>query len=96
MTITVKGYLTLRYVMENRACIDIDFRPMTIRDLLIVLAKKYGPDFRAMVFEDASDNIGIHIRVLVNGRHYGTLPNKLDTMVEDGDEIGIFPPVAGG
>ena len=82
--------------MDNKAVFDVDFNRISIKDLLGELASMFGPDFRVMVFEKDSDEIGPHVRVLFNGRHYGTLPQGLDTIVKSGDEIGLFPPIAGG
>ena len=86
----------MRQVMDNRAVFDVEFDKISIKDLLVELASMFGPDFTAMVFEENSPNIGPHVRVLVNGKHYGTLPERLDTILTSGDEIGLFPPIAGG
>lgn len=96
MTITVKTYLTMRQVMGNRPVFNVDVDKISIRDLLVAIASEYGSDFRSMVFEKNSWKIGPHVRILVNGKHYGTLPDKLDTILISGDEIGLFPPIAGG
>jgi molybdopterin converting factor small subunit len=34
--------------------------------------------------------------VIINGRSYQNLPAKLGTHLKDGDEVAIFPPMAGG
>ncbi len=96
MSITVKTYLTIRQAMDNRAVFEVELDEISIKDLLVELASMFGPGFRSMVFEENSRNIGPHVRVLVNGKHYGTLPERLDTILTSGDEIGLFPPIAGG
>ena len=96
MPITVKTYLTMRQVMDNKAVFEVEFDDISIRDLLIELASRFGSGFRSMVFEENSRNIGPYVRILVNGKHYGTLPDQLDTILTSGDEIGLFPPIAGG
>jgi MoaD family protein len=96
MTLTIKTYLTMRQVMDNRAVFDVELDKISIKDLLVEFASMFGPDFKSMVFEESSQNIGPHVRILVNGRHYGNLPKGLDTVLTSGDEIGLFPPIAGG
>ena len=96
MAIIVKTYLTMRQVMDNRAVFEVEFDDISLKDLLVELASRFGSGFRSMVFEEKSRNIGPHVRVLVNGKHYGTLSDQLDTILTSGDEIGLFPPIAGG
>ena len=49
-----------------------------------------------MVFAPESQDLSQHIIVLVNGRHVSHLPNGLSTELNDGDEVALFPPIAGG
>ncbi|AMM53833.1 ubiquitin-like small modifier protein 1 [Pyrococcus kukulkanii] len=61
----------------------------TVKDLIEEIKKKY-PKFREEVFgegfdEDADANIA------VNGRYV-----SWDERLNDGDVVGIFPPVSGG
>jgi|GEM_PF-1928845 molybdopterin converting factor small subunit len=96
MSITVKTYLTMRQVMDNRAVFDVEFDRISIKNLLVELTLMFGPEFKSMVFEENTLNIGPHVRILVNGKHYGTLPDQLNTILTSDDEIGLFPPIAGG
>ena len=82
--------------MDNRVVYEVDLNEISIRELLFELALRFGPGFKSMVFEKNTISVGPDIRILVNGKHYGTLPKKLDTILNDGDEIGLFPPIAGG
>jgi molybdopterin synthase sulfur carrier subunit len=41
------------------------------------------------------DTLRAHVRVMVNGRD-AELAQGLDTPVRAGDQIAIFPPIAGG
>lgn len=34
--------------------------------------------------------------LIINGRSYRNLPDQLETELQDGDEVAIFPPMAGG
>lgn len=96
MAITVKAYLTLRQVMGGQPVFQVASDRISVRDLMVDLSNEFGSGFSHMVFEKDSKTIGPHVRILVNGKHYGTLPNGLDTILKSGDEIGLFPPIAGG
>ncbi|MEI8131288.1 MAG: ubiquitin-like small modifier protein 1 [Leptolinea sp.] len=37
-----------------------------------------------------------HVVVVLNGRDIYSLPDKLDTHLQVGDQLGFFPPLAGG
>jgi len=82
--------------MDNQACIEMDIGPISIQELLQTLADRFGSGFKEMVFEKGSFIIGPNVRILVNGRHYSTLPDKSETILTAGDEIGLFPPIVGG
>ena len=82
--------------MDNRVVYEVDFDEISIHELLVELASKFGSGFKSMVFKEHTLIVGSDIRILVNGKHYGTLPDKLDTILTSGDEIGLFPPIAGG
>lgn len=82
--------------MANQSRIDVNCGPTAIRELLRLLALRFGPGFKDMVFEEGTWTVGPHVRILVNGRHYGTLPEKLETIITQDDEICLFPPIAGG
>jgi len=96
MKITIKGFLTLRNVMDAQAAIDFEGEVLTINDLLHELSDKYGEDFRKMIFEPETHALSQDIRILINGRHYSHLPGKLNTQLYEGDEVSLFPPIAGG
>jgi molybdopterin synthase sulfur carrier subunit len=52
------------------------------------------PGLRGHLF-DAAGKIKPHILVLKNGRSVSSL-QQLDTVVDEGDVIAVFPPVGGG
>jgi MoaD family protein len=82
--------------MEAQAVFDYDGDSLTVDDLLYELSDRYGEDFRNMIFDPETSALSRHIRILVNGRHCSHLPGKLNTQLHDGDEISLFPPIAGG
>jgi molybdopterin synthase sulfur carrier subunit len=64
-----------------------------IRGLLEILCNAH-PRLREYLF-DASGQIKPYITLLKNGRSVASL-KQLDTVIDEGDVIAIFPPVAGG
>ncbi|MFC2054552.1 MoaD/ThiS family protein [Chloroflexota bacterium] len=96
MIVTVKGYLTIRTVMGDRHLQEIEVESITIHKLLSRLVREFGGDFEHMIFAPESQDLSPHIIVLVNGRHVSHLPDGLSTELNDGDEVALFPPIAGG
>lgn len=96
MKIRVKAFLTLRKIMGDQASLEIEAEKITIRDLLEELSIRFGEEFRNVILEPESQSGFRYIQILVNGRHYRHLPNSLDTELKEGDELSLFPPVAGG
>lgn len=68
--------------------------PADLRQLLHWLADRFGPPMRDKLFS-ASDQLGMDAVILINGRHIAHLQG-LDTPLQAGDVVGIFPLVAGG
>ncbi|MGB3399800.1 MAG: MoaD family protein [Candidatus Deferrimicrobiaceae bacterium] len=96
MKIKVKGYLTLKKAMGDNAAFEMEIENATIKDVLRDLAGIFGPDFKDAIFDSKTNTLHRHVRVLVNGRHYIYLPNRLDTRLKAEDEVALFPVVAGG
>jgi molybdopterin converting factor small subunit len=49
-----------------------------------------------MVFDETGKGLNPHIRILINGRHYSHIPQKLNTRLQEGDDVSLFPPIVGG
>ncbi|MEN8245299.1 MAG: MoaD family protein [Thermodesulfobacteriota bacterium] len=96
MKITVKPFLTLRPVMRNLTRIEWEVDDITLRGLLDRLCEEFGGELKNQVFDPKTQKISDMLKVLINGRHYTTLSGKLETPLKDGDEVALFPPVAGG
>ncbi|MGD8292700.1 MAG: MoaD family protein [Desulfobacterales bacterium] len=96
MRINVKGFLTLKSVMDAQAVFDYEGDSLTVDDLLRELSIRYGEDFRKMIFDHETHTLSRHIRILINGRHFSHLPGKLNTQLHEGDVVSLFPPIAGG
>ena len=82
--------------MGDGGVLVMDVERATIREILAKLAKRYGGKFRDDIFEPHTNNVLPQNQILVNGRHYRYLIKGLDTELKNGDELSLFPPVAGG
>lgn len=90
--LTVKYFATIR-TYTGETVRHLDDAPASLRELLTALAGRYGTSFRRAVF--AGDELNHEIIILVNGRNVLYLQG-LDTPLTVGDEVSIFPMVAGG
>ena len=96
MKITIKSYATMRDVMDGQSALELEIDNITLMELVHKLSDMFGEPFSQMVFEKAGKGLNQHIRILINGRHYSHIPQKLNTPLAEGDEISLFPPVMGG
>ena len=96
MIIKVKGYLTYRDVIGQREIVKQDDIPITLLEFLRELATELGGEHGRSIFDEEDGMVGRYVAIVYNGRHYNHLPDRLDTVLQDQDEIAIFPPGAGG
>ena len=96
MKIRVKGFLTLRKVMDGQVSLEIEAEELTIRQLVEKLCNRFGENLRNMIFDPETQGQNQDIKILINGRHFRHLPEGFDNELKDGDEVSIFPLMAGG
>jgi MoaD family protein len=96
MIVRVKGYLTFRAVVGDHRLDLPDERICTLRTLLDRLEQDIGGENAARLMDSRTGDLQADIALLVNGHSIKNLPSKLETVLEDGDEIAIFPPIMGG
>jgi molybdopterin synthase sulfur carrier subunit len=93
MEITIRAYATLREIIGARETAITLSPGETIGGLLEKLCGTY-PALRGHLF-DSAGRTKPHIIILKNGRNVASL-QQLDTPIDGGDAIALFPPVAGG
>ena len=70
--------------------------PVTLLDLIHGMATEVPGEQGQALFDNETGTIGQSVAIMLNGVHYNHLPDKLDTVLKDQDEIAVFPPAAGG
>ena len=96
MRIHVKGYLTLKEVSGDLSLEEHQGDRISVRELLGQLSRKRGDEAVQIEPGYCGEGTDRALIVLINGRHCSHLPDGLDTELQDGDEVALFPPVAGG
>jgi len=92
MKVHVKAFATFREVMDNQ--VEMEFTGgATIHTLLTDLTGRYGGLGELMFTTPAT--LRDFVNILKNGRNIHFL-SGLNTPLEDGDVIALFPPIAGG
>ena len=93
MVIQVKVYATLRPIIGSDT-IPVQTQPgQTIQDLLDELVARW-PELRQELL-DKDGNLLNKIHIFINGRRISYLEG-VNTVIPEGANINIFPPVGGG
>ena len=67
----------------------------TVGNLLEELTNTWGDELASRLFEPDRFKLLPHIGLMVNGRSISLLDN-MNTVLHDGDQVLILPPVGGG
>jgi len=95
ITVRVKTILHFKRIMGSGEVALSLPEGSTLEYLLMMMVKKWGKNLSSRLFQPNSSRPLPHIRLMVNGRDIAFL-NKLETELQEGDEVLILPPVAGG
>jgi molybdopterin synthase sulfur carrier subunit len=90
----VNYYATLRQVVGSREVEFVLPQGGTLRQLVEEMIKRFPGLKNEMM--DQQGNLYGHIHIFVNGRDSTFLNGTLDTILNPGDTISVFPPVGGG
>mgnify|MGYP000356766701 CR=1 FL=1 len=92
MNVELRFFATFRQAVGQKI-VEREFpEGTTIGEVLYELEAEYD-DLAGQLIED--DELRPHINVLKSGREALHL-DGMETVLEDGDRLSIFPPVAGG
>jgi MoaD family protein len=93
--VKVRTILTLKSIMGSGET-ELPFpEESTLRQLITTLVNKYGDDLVSQLYEPNSKNLRSYIRLMVNGQDIAFLKG-METVLRNGDEVLILPPVSGG
>ena len=85
--VNVRLFANLREIVGNP---HLTIEAGTIREVLTTLQAEY-PALRSVLC-DADGEVRSYITILVNGKNIREI-EALATLLSDGDEVAIFPPV---
>jgi sulfur-carrier protein len=91
LKITVKAFASFREILGKETFLEIE-EGSTVEDLLEKLSSS-NHRLKEAAFDD-SGNLKDYVLLMVNRRRIDT--SHLEVQLKDGDEVAIFPPVAGG
>ena len=88
--VKVRMFATVR---EAAGAAEVELEASTVREVLEALVRKFGGGMVEAVSgaEQGSDGLVI----LVNGRNV-QLTRGRDILLDEGDDVAVFPPVSGG
>jgi adenylyltransferase/sulfurtransferase len=93
MAITVKFFANFREVTGKKQ--EVVEETKNVASLLDELVHRFGAGLAEQLYPPGTQELRETVHILVNGKGIRLL-QELDTPLEDGDVVAIFPPVSGG
>jgi molybdopterin synthase sulfur carrier subunit len=95
LKLSIRFFTTLREITGKREE-ELEFRMSDVRvkDALDKLTEMHGREFKEYVYNEEG-NVRDHLQLLVNGKSVRSM-DQLDTLLKEGDQLAIVPPVGGG
>ena len=94
MNVMVQYYALIREVVQKEEEEIVLPKKSSIRDLLELLIKEYGEDFKNLFFERNGD-VAHRILIFVNGSDFDLAKDENMTL-ENGSKVQFFQPIGGG
>lgn len=95
MNVKVRTILALKKIMGGGE-VDLTIpEGSTLEDLIAILTKRWGMELASQLYEPESSTLRPYIRLMVNGRDIAFL-DRMKTVLQNGDEVLVLPPVSGG
>jgi molybdopterin synthase sulfur carrier subunit len=95
ITVKVRTILTLKTIMGTGETELSLPEETTLGQLITNLVNRWGDELASHLYEPNSKSLRPYIRLMVNGRDIAFL-ERMDTVLRNGDEVLILPPVSGG
>jgi sulfur-carrier protein len=93
--VKVSTILTLKTIMGSGETELSIPEASTLGQLVTTLVNRWGDELASYIYEPNSKSLRPYIRVMVNGRDIAFL-ERMETVLQNGDEVLILPPVSGG
>ena len=94
VTVDYLGYIKQTILARQEESVTLKEGAL-VRDLLCVLAEKYGAPFRKDVYDPKGDDMKTNHILSVNGVLLNQL-SGVETELKDGDRVVVLPMVTGG
>ena len=94
VTIEYLGYIKQTLGLTQAENLEIKTNA-SVRDLLVLLAEKYGEPFKKSIYHPEDKELQPHYILALNSLMVNLL-NGLDTKLKDGDRVTIMPVITGG
>jgi MoaD family protein len=94
MRVNLKLFLPVLPEAIGRKELEVEFAGETVADLIEHLVAQYGRKARQALYDEKGELDSV-IQVLLNGREWVT-HDRLDTALQDGDDVMLMIMMAGG